>query len=186
MHQHNWRAVYKDGTHLDRYTHDGKPNGYENIKRDQLIAFELWDQRVNKRVVRVNMEGRRRLIYRARTYVTGRGFLRNYSISILSYCKSCAPYRDYHEGECKICDRDVYFPWDRINRRYIFCSKNCSKQFWINFQREKRLKERQITCQKVCGECKKSFKAPRSDTKFCSTVCKQKAYRARQAETQTA
>jgi len=69
MHQHNWRAVYKDGTHLDRYTHDGKPNGYENIKRDQLVAFELWDHRVNKRVVRVNMERRCRLIYRARTYL---------------------------------------------------------------------------------------------------------------------
>ena len=119
-------------------------------------------------------------IYRARTYVYGRGFMRHYSISILSYCKSCAPYREYNEGKCKTCDRDVYFPWDRVYRRHVFCSEDCSKRHWANYRREKRLSERQKTCQKECGECEKSFTAPRSDTKFCSAACKQKAYRVRQ------
>ena len=34
---------------------------------------------------------------------------------------------------------------------------------------------------KECDACGKAFTAPRSDTKFCSAACKQKAYRARQA-----
>ena len=32
---------------------------------------------------------------------------------------------------------------------------------------------------KECDVCGKAFTAPRSDTKFCSSACKQKAYRLR-------
>lgn len=117
-------------------------------------------------------------VYRARTYVLGRGFMRHYSVSILSYCKSCAPYRDYHEGACNTCSRDVYFPWDRVRRKRVFCSTQCSQRYYVNVQREKR----QAALRKTCSGCGDSYVAKRKDSKFCSAGCKQRAYRVRQGE----
>lgn len=122
-------------------------------------------------------------IYRARKAVlVGRGVFRHYSISMLSFCHECRPYICYDEGQCEICRQTVFYPWDRVERRHIFCSDDCNKQYWARYQREKRLTEREVTCQKVCQSCDRGFSASRSDTKFCSPACKQKHYRQRRLE----
>ena len=116
-------------------------------------------------------------VYRARTYL-GRGFLGFGSrIWMLSYCESCAPGDvDYRSDQCGACSREVNYPWDLVSRLYILCSDQCKREHHNKLQREKRLEGRK----KECGQCSESFLAPRSDTKFCSVACKQRAYRARQ------
>ncbi len=107
----------------------------------------------------------------------------SYSYRIVSYCKSCAPpetpwsYRE--QAPCDVCGRDVHSPYQQTYRKHVFCSDKCNQKFWINYQRQKRHEERKISCQKNCGICDKPFTAPRSDTKYCSAACKQKAYRVR-------
>lgn len=59
-----WKAHYKDGTFLDQYT-DGKPNGYENIDRKKLEAFEIIGD--GKRIFCLFLEPGQRLIFRRRT-----------------------------------------------------------------------------------------------------------------------
>ena len=101
--------------------------------------------------------------------------------TVVSYCESCQPiYWDVDYGKCDTCEREVYFPWDRRIRRHIFCSDRCSRNYYNQRQKEGRLAARQ----KTCIGCETEFLAPRSDTKFCSAACKQKAYRARQTERQ--
>ena len=117
-------------------------------------------------------------IYRARTYVHGRGFLRNYTVSMLSYCESCSPYTCYDEGACRTCKRWVYYPNDRVRRERVFCSEKCSQRYYVTVQRKKR----QAALRKTCSGCGDSYIAKRKDSKFCSVGCKQRAYRVRQGE----
>lgn len=103
------------------------------------------------------------------------------SLSKVSFCENCNPGSWNTEyADCDICNRTVYYPYRNIERRHVFCSEKCERDHYSTVQREKRLRARQ----KECNECGKAFTAPRSDTKFCTTTCKQKAYRARQAERQ--
>lgn len=71
-----WRAIYKDGTTLNQYNSDGKPNGYENIDRTKLDAFEIYEpggdvksvdgilEPVDKPLFRLHLEEGQRLICR--------------------------------------------------------------------------------------------------------------------------
>ena len=95
----------------------------------------------------------------------------------VSYCESCEPsyWSGRDGGYCRTCERIVYFREDRRRRRHIFCSDRCKREHYSKEQRDKRL----IGRQKVCDLCDTEFLAPRSDKKFCSATCKQKAYRAR-------
>ncbi len=112
--------------------------------------------------------------------VRGWGFC-SHTYKKASYCESCKPSLWNTEyANCDTCNRTVYYPYRNIDRRHLFCSEKCGRDHYNNVQREKRLRNRQ----KECDGCSKAFTAPRSDTKFCSTACKQKAYRQRQAERQ--
>ena len=92
------------------------------------------------------------------------------------YCEQCHLPKDFDQGVCETCKREVYYPRDRVYRRHIFCSEGCQNEHYSKVQREKRLKNRQ----KECNECGQAFTAPRSDTKFCTSACKQRAFRQRQ------
>ena len=59
--------------------------------------------------------------------------------------------------QCASCGRDVYCDFKSYNGGQKYCSTNCK---W-----------------KICPVCGKEFKGSRSDTKFCSSACRQKAYR---------
>ena len=108
--------------------------------------------------------------------VRGWGFC-SHTYQKVSYCESCKPSLWNTEyGSCDTCQRTVYYPYRNIDRHHVFCSQLCSSRYWNKVQRHKRLESRQ----KECKGCEKAFTAPRSDTKFCSAACKQKAYRVRQ------
>jgi len=119
-------------------------------------------------------------IYRRRSNI-GRGFLGGMRTALLSYCDSCAPKicdTQYQTGKCDVCARTVHYPWDFVSRWHLFCSVRCSKAHYARVQREKRLAKRR----KTCNECGRDFLAPRSDSKFCSSACKQRAYRDRKSD----
>ena len=59
-----WRAVYSDGTVLEQYNAQGKPNGYENINREKLSQFQLLKE--GKVFFSLILEQGQRLIFRKR------------------------------------------------------------------------------------------------------------------------
>lgn len=62
-----WRAIYKDGTILPQYCKCGFPRGYENIEREKLAAFEIFDKtKPNTFIFRLFLEEGQKLIYRRR------------------------------------------------------------------------------------------------------------------------
>ena len=61
-----WRAVYKDGTFLDQYNGEGKPNGYENIDRENLLQFQLLKE--EKVFFSLILEPGQKLIFRRRVF----------------------------------------------------------------------------------------------------------------------
>ncbi len=65
----NWRARYLDGTSLDQYGPNGEVNGYENIDRTKLSAFEIFDaDHPEPLIFRMFLEEGQTLIYRRRTW----------------------------------------------------------------------------------------------------------------------
>lgn len=71
---------------------------------------------------------------------------------------------------CARCDRPFY---GAIKRRY--CSDRCGE-----LTRNARRQPRGRGIRPVrCGTCDKSFTSPRSDAAYCSSACRQKAYRRR-------
>ncbi len=61
-----WRAVYKDGSVLNQYNGEGKPNGYENIDRKKLLQFQLLKE--GKVFFSLILESGQRLIFRRRVF----------------------------------------------------------------------------------------------------------------------
>jgi endogenous inhibitor of DNA gyrase (YacG/DUF329 family) len=60
--------------------------------------------------------------------------------------------------------------------KWIFCSKQCSVRGWSAYQSRKRKEQRG---ERTCEECGEAFVPVRTDAKFCSIRCKQRAYRHR-------
>lgn len=59
----------------------------------------------------------------------------------------------------------------------IVCDDRCRHEANLQRQRERRARERRTDCE-TCGE---TFTPARSDAKYCSDACRQKAYRERKA-----
>jgi predicted nucleic acid-binding Zn ribbon protein len=79
---------------------------------------------------------------------------------------------------CAHCERSMVSPLKPSELRRTFCSDPCLRAYHNQLRKEKRAEERE----KVCEVCGKKFTATRPDTKTCSEVCKQKAYRQRKKE----
>jgi hypothetical protein len=60
-------------------------------------------------------------------------------------------------------------------RRYVTCSEACR----LRVQRSRESERRALARLKVCATCHEPFEASRSDAKYCSAPCRQKAYRRR-------
>ena len=92
------------------------------------------------------------------------------------YCLDHAPYPldCFEETECSYCARpmllDVDFGWR------AFCSESCRWTASNERSRERRCATR-AAC--TCAECGGSLEGTRWDAKFCSSGCRQQAYRAR-------
>jgi hypothetical protein len=73
---------------------------------------------------------------------------------------------------CEICGRQVAFGGYRQRRYGIFCSDGC--------ERERVNRRRRVSHQPVaCVVCDEHFTPARSDARYCSSACRQDAYRKR-------
>jgi hypothetical protein len=97
--------------------------------------------------------------------------------AMTTLCMECAQEDEYFSGSvkncgvksrfCKSCQRPVAFGgWHKTIRE--FCSRTC-------YDRHKGHRTETISCQ----TCNESFTPKRTDSKYCSSKCRQKAYRQR-------
>jgi len=102
--------------------------------------------------------------------------------TMVPMCEGCRP--DYAETwhnwvwggsePCEACGRTVvnrYMP----HRKYTWCSAECEHGVGVMARRKKRAKARQ----KECALCGDAFQGSRSDAMYCSSACRQKAFRQR-------
>lgn len=61
-----WVAYDNDGGSVSQVAASGQKNSYEDLPLDNLRAFELWDWRLNQRVLLVNFDHGERLVWRRR------------------------------------------------------------------------------------------------------------------------
>jgi len=61
-----WVAYDNEGGSLSQVAASGQKNAYEDLPLDNLKAFELWDWRLNQRVLLVNFRKGERLVWRRR------------------------------------------------------------------------------------------------------------------------
>lgn len=66
-----WRAKYEDGTSLSQADPSGIRNGYADIDRDRLSAFEIWEGTI--RILYIRFRRGQRLIWRRRVEMTQGG-----------------------------------------------------------------------------------------------------------------
>jgi len=77
-------------------------------------------------------------------------------------------------GPCCACGRPVIHSIRRRSPKHFVCSDECRRATYLAEARKRRkLHKRNCDC---CGS---SFMPARSDARFCSPACKQKAYRQR-------
>lgn len=94
-------------------------------------------------------------------------------------CENCVRAlvrRDARSGRCPGCKRPVHFDDNRI--RHGFCSNVCSRQYWRERKRDERAIDREGQ-RALCEGCGQVFAGKRSDALYCSSACRQRAYRER-------
>ena len=118
----------------------------------------------------------------------GRGFVGGISWTVAPLCGDCRPERrerysgekwrwDYDAQPCETCSRPVVNQLTRLVRYHIFCSQRCERTY--HFERQTRKRQEEADLGRVCVGCGTGFTASRSDTAYCSSACRQKAYRQR-------
>jgi hypothetical protein len=109
--------------------------------------------------------------------IVGRFFGLCYSFA--PHCEQCAS-GDWHCFEkprpCAGCDRPVHSttpPWQAAS---VICCENCGHKARAIRNRAARAERRGT---RDCESCRKTFTPSRTDSRFCSVACKQRAYRQR-------
>jgi hypothetical protein len=119
--------------------------------------------------------GPKAAVYYARKRTTG---WFGYGFRAEAVCKDCRGGDSYDEGApCYVCSRRVYLEKGaRHDALRVFCSPHCKIKFYGARDKDRRMKARWNL---RCAVCKRKFTPDRADAKFCSSACKQKAYRQR-------
>lgn len=68
-----WVAYDNEGGSVSQVAASGERNAYEDLPLDNLKAFELWDWRMNQRVLLVNLKKGERLVWRRRNQIVPGG-----------------------------------------------------------------------------------------------------------------
>jgi hypothetical protein len=68
-----WVAYTNDGGSVAQVAASGQKNAYEDLPLDNLKSFELWDWRMNNRVLLVNFKPGERLVWRRRSAMNAGG-----------------------------------------------------------------------------------------------------------------
>ena len=88
-------------------------------------------------------------------------------------CVDCYMETRYTFTVCPECKK-FFLGYNRSHQ--IYCSRQCYNTTRARKAREKRAAMR---CDRWCQMCSVTFTATRSDQRYCSLACKQKAYRSR-------
>lgn len=97
-------------------------------------------------------------------------------------CYSSTPFLHLAGGEheipteCYSCHRRLVVGGYRANQRWVACSTRCLAAL----RREDRRDKRSTTTCSTCGE---TFTPARADARYCSSACRQRAYRQRHTST---
>ena len=112
----------------------------------------------------------------------GRTLFGGWSYTVAPVCERCrSDYRDYRRPlPCEGCGRSVHQEYSRRSHRRTFCCKACEKAVRATAARQRRSDARATRQCEACGE---TFDPPRTDARFCSSPCRQRAYRRRCAVT---
>ena len=124
-----------------------------------------------------------------RIYVTVPGLFSPWRSMLAALCAKCGK-QDWHAAccepkPCKGCGRTVHsilrVRWSERACRYfltkpVVCCEECGHQARLAKQRRKRTRARGT---RDCPVCHETFEPTRTDAKFCSSACRQKAYRER-------
>jgi hypothetical protein len=115
-------------------------------------------------------------VWRFRKMV-GRFF--GFCYSFAPHCERCAS-GDYHHFEkprpCAGCNRPVHSTTPRWQSASVICCEDCGHKARAIRNRAARAERRGT---RDCECCRKMFTPSRSDSRFCSVACKQRAYRQR-------
>ena len=68
-----WVAYDNEGGSVSQVAASGQKNSYDDLPHDNLKAFELWDWRLNNRVLLVNLKYGETLVWRRRNELTPGG-----------------------------------------------------------------------------------------------------------------
>jgi hypothetical protein len=100
-----------------------------------------------------------------------------WSHTVAPLCEQCKGGRWYRGAkECEGCGRPVHNQMDRVQRGRTLCSSACRIKAVSAAARSYR---RHARGTKVCDSCAETFEPSRTDARFCSIACKQRAYRKR-------
>jgi hypothetical protein len=102
---------------------------------------------------------------------------------VQSVCDSCRQdrdvelwRRDWRPAEpCRNCGRPVSHDTARKVPKHVVCSPDCRRAVYAALARARR-----SLPQAICQTCGKLFPPSRIDARFCSSPCRQRAYRQRQ------
>ncbi|WOC15392.1 hypothetical protein MP213Fo_08450 [Pseudochrobactrum sp. MP213Fo] len=129
-----------------------------SCKRPIEANEAVWRMRINHR----------RSPFGVRTYDT------------LPCCEACTVAQKWRIFEdpapCEHCARPVHNEWRQIDRKHVYCCTKCEQKAQISVAKQKRTNARET---RQCMECSQTFPPVRIDAKFCSSPCRQKAYRKR-------
>jgi hypothetical protein len=108
----------------------------------------------------------------------GRSIFGGWHTRVVPTCKQCSGEREIRPSKpCEGCGRLVHdVPTYSWTKRRTACCDECRTKAQAKAARERRTKARG---QRQCEDCGETFKPTRTDSKFCSVACKQRAYRKR-------
>jgi hypothetical protein len=94
---------------------------------------------------------------------------------LIALCGQCATPDELAyvnaTADCPGCGIAMSFSsLDAYTTRWVACSTRCYQRAW---RRSRRMKAT------LCAMCRRPFQSPRTDARFCSPACRQRAYRER-------
>jgi len=108
----------------------------------------------------------------------GRSFFGGWRTTVAPVCGECRwDSRNYGSpSPCEGCGRPVYNERNSRVRFLTFCCERCRRRAQAAWACEQRRRARSTRRCEMCGE---TFELTRTDAKFCSDACRQRAYRQR-------
>jgi hypothetical protein len=103
--------------------------------------------------------------------------------AIAPVCARCKPRGGFlflPAQPCITCGRPVHDDDTLLARKWTICCEACARVARLAAARQRRSEARGTRKCDICGE---TFEPTRTDARFCSSICRQRAYRRRKAVT---